>query len=328
MKLNNDNAEEKRGSNFTVHGGRQDQAALRLQKVYKSFRARRQLADCAVVAEQKWSEELSKDEKARKLALQHWLEEAERDSFEVVIRNGKFVYKQSGQVVDTTGGPTDAKWIFVLSAFKNLYVRIKNKDAFSIRVFWRSNVVCQKTDSGRRCFEGDLASQRTISPDRREFPNDEAFSRKNSMLKGNAPEQEGSKHIEETNNENSIQANTDSEEHDSDATKNANKSMSILSRALCSKIRELEIAAKDDVVDICETEPVEEGGYETSEECLSEECLSEEDFLCTKTYSFGENAEGPEPYQLAQLLSCKWSSGVGARISCRGTILPSFRTRF
>ncbi|GMI63309.1 hypothetical protein like AT3G58480 [Hibiscus trionum] len=94
-------------------GGRQYQAALKLQKVYKSFRTRRQLADCAVIVEQKWwklldfvelkrssisffeiekpesavsrwfrariraakvGKGLSKDEKARKLALQHWLE--------------------------------------------------------------------------------------------------------------------------------------------------------------------------------------------------------------------------------------------------------------
>lgn len=31
-----------------------DLAALKLQKVYKSFRTRRQLADCAVLAEQRW----------------------------------------------------------------------------------------------------------------------------------------------------------------------------------------------------------------------------------------------------------------------------------
>ena len=30
------------------------QAALKLQKVYKSFRTRRQLADCAVLVEQRW----------------------------------------------------------------------------------------------------------------------------------------------------------------------------------------------------------------------------------------------------------------------------------
>ncbi|KAL6901785.1 hypothetical protein ACP4OV_004661 [Aristida adscensionis] len=88
-------------------------AAIRVQKVYKSFRTRRQLADCAVLVEQRWwklldfallkrssvsffevekpesalsrwsrarmraakvGKGLSKDEKAQKLALQHWLE--------------------------------------------------------------------------------------------------------------------------------------------------------------------------------------------------------------------------------------------------------------
>ncbi|PKA61388.1 hypothetical protein AXF42_Ash014305 [Apostasia shenzhenica] len=89
------------------------EAALKLQKVYKSFRTRRQLADCAVLVEQRWwklldfallkrssvsffdiekpesaiskwsrartraakvGKGLSKNAKARKLALQHWLE--------------------------------------------------------------------------------------------------------------------------------------------------------------------------------------------------------------------------------------------------------------
>lgn len=88
-------------------------AAVRVQKVYKSFRTRRQLADCAVLVEQRWwklldfallkrssvsffevdkpetalsrwsrariraakvGKGLSKDDKAQKLALQHWLE--------------------------------------------------------------------------------------------------------------------------------------------------------------------------------------------------------------------------------------------------------------
>ncbi|PON46818.1 calmodulin-binding family protein [Parasponia andersonii] len=90
-----------------------DAAAIKLQKVYKSYRTRRNLADCAVVVEELWwkaldfaslkrssvsffnvdkqetvaqrwarartraakvGKGLSKDEKAQKLALQHWLE--------------------------------------------------------------------------------------------------------------------------------------------------------------------------------------------------------------------------------------------------------------
>ncbi|CAH8381632.1 unnamed protein product [Eruca vesicaria subsp. sativa] len=83
-----------------------DAAAVTLQKVYKSYRTRRNLADCAVVVEELWWKELElaaskpnrtnqtamsrwaragtkaakvgkgllKDEKAQKLALRHWLE--------------------------------------------------------------------------------------------------------------------------------------------------------------------------------------------------------------------------------------------------------------
>ncbi|GAB4856129.1 hypothetical protein Ancab_024769 [Ancistrocladus abbreviatus] len=94
-------------------GNPKHEAALKLQKVYKSFRTRRKLADCAVLVEQSWwklldfaelkhssvsffdiehhetafsrwsraktraakvGKGLCKNDKARKLALQHWLE--------------------------------------------------------------------------------------------------------------------------------------------------------------------------------------------------------------------------------------------------------------
>ncbi|KAB2607526.1 hypothetical protein D8674_007243 [Pyrus ussuriensis x Pyrus communis] len=204
-------------------------AAIKLQKVYKSFRTRRKLADCAVLVEQSWwklldfaelkrssisffeieknetamsrwsrartraakvGKGLSKNEKAQKLALQHWLEAIdprhryghnlhfyyvewlhcqsrepffywldigegkevnlvekcprsklqqqcikylgpmERMAYEVVVEDGKLFYKQSGELLHTTGESDDTKWIFVLSASRSLYVGKKKKGTF------------------------------------------------------------------------------------------------------------------------------------------------------------------------------------------------------
>ncbi|KAF5812134.1 hypothetical protein HanXRQr2_Chr04g0189181 [Helianthus annuus] len=200
-------------------------AATTVQKIYKSYRTRRNLADCAVVVEELWwkaldfaaldrssvsffnvekhetavsrwarartraakvGKGLSKNEKAQKLALQHWLEAIdprhryghnlhmyydiwflsescqpffywldvgdgkevnvekcprptlqrqcikylgpnERESYEVIVENGKLVFRQSGLLLETTEG---SKWIFVLSTTSNLYVGQKKKGLF------------------------------------------------------------------------------------------------------------------------------------------------------------------------------------------------------
>lgn len=224
-----DNAGEKM-TQFCIFdsGSPKHEAAIKLQKVYKSFRTRRKLADCAVLIEQSWwklldfaelkrssisffdidkhetaisrwsrartraakvGKGLSKNGKAQKLALQHWLEAIdprhryghnlhfyyvkwlhsqskepffywldigegkevnlvekcsrsklqqqcikylgpmERKSYEVVVEDGKLLYKQTGELLDT-GELKGAKWIFVLSTSRTLYVGKKRKGTF------------------------------------------------------------------------------------------------------------------------------------------------------------------------------------------------------
>ena len=51
-------------------------------------------------------------------------------AYEVVVEDGKFYYKQSGELLHATGAGGDAKWIFVLSTSKILYVGKKKKGTF------------------------------------------------------------------------------------------------------------------------------------------------------------------------------------------------------
>ncbi|KAJ6696311.1 IQ DOMAIN-CONTAINING PROTEIN IQM5 [Salix koriyanagi] len=143
-----------------------DAAATKLQKAYKNYRTRRNLAGCTVVVEELWwkaldfaalrwcsisffdsdrsetavsrwarartraakvGKGLSKSEKAQGLDLTQWLEAQEREEYEVVVEAEKLLYKKSRLPVDTVDG---SKWIFVLSASRKLYVGKKRKGLF------------------------------------------------------------------------------------------------------------------------------------------------------------------------------------------------------
>lgn len=55
--------------------------------------------------------------------------QTERTHYEVTFQDGKFIYKSSGELLDTRACK-DAKWIFVLSTTKILYVGKKSKGTF------------------------------------------------------------------------------------------------------------------------------------------------------------------------------------------------------
>lgn len=56
--------------------------------------------------------------------------QAERKEYEVAVEDGKFLYRQTGKLLDTRAGNEDDKWIFVLSTSKTLYVGQKRKGTF------------------------------------------------------------------------------------------------------------------------------------------------------------------------------------------------------
>ena len=74
----------------------------------------------------------------------------ERKAYEVVIEDGKLLYKESRELLHTT---EDAKWIFVLSTSMNLYIGKKLKGKFQHSSFLAGGVA---TAAGRLVVEGGV----------------------------------------------------------------------------------------------------------------------------------------------------------------------------
>jgi hypothetical protein len=82
----------------------------------------------------------------------------EREDYEVVIEDGKLAYKNSRQILDTSGEARDAKWIFVLSTSKSLYVGQKKKGTFQHSSFLAGGAT---SAAGRLVVEDGVLKVRT-----------------------------------------------------------------------------------------------------------------------------------------------------------------------
>uniref|UniRef100_A0ACD5YLA3 Uncharacterized protein n=1 Tax=Avena sativa TaxID=4498 RepID=A0ACD5YLA3_AVESA len=396
-----------------VSGGaespKHEAAALRLQKAYKSFRTRRQLADAAVLVEQSWwklmdfallerssvsffdiekqetavskwsrararaakvGKGLSKDDKAQKLALQHWLEAIdprhryghnlhyyydcwlhseskqpffywldvgegkeinletkcsrskllsqcikylgpkEREDYEVVIEDSKFVYKKSRQIIDTSGGPRDAKWIFVLSTSKSLYVGQKKKGKFQHSSFLAGGAT---SAAGRLVVEDGTV--KAIWPHSGHYrPTEENFQEFKSFLKDNLVDLTDVKMSPAEEDEEfwgSLKRIGSEHEKSEDNTAAVEETAPLQTPQVIESSAELK-------------------GLDSSEDTQSSEAstsshMSEPDDLAgdwqapvprEKILQRINSKKDMKSYQLGKQLSFKWTTGAGPRIGC------------
>ncbi|KAH9740634.1 IQ domain-containing protein IQM2 [Citrus sinensis] len=352
------------------------EAAIKLQKVYKSFRTRRKLADCAVIVEQSWwklldfaelkrssisffdieknetaisrwsrartraakvGKGLSKNDRAQKLALQHWLEAIdprhryghnlhfyydkwlhshsrepffywvdigegrevnlvdkcprwklhqqcikylgpmERKPYEVIVKDGKFFYKQSGLILDTNVD-IDSKWIFVLSTTKSLY---------------HSSFLAggATTAAGRLVVESGVL--KAVWPHSGHYrPTEQNFNDFISFLKENNVDLTDVKLLERP--ESNIPAFKPSSNNPS-----VESQMNVPGSVEGAYVSKPEI--KNSKQELSNDEDAENEVEPVPEEAILQRINSR---------------KGMKSYQLGKQLSCKWTTGAGPRIGC------------
>ncbi|XP_019163417.1 PREDICTED: IQ domain-containing protein IQM2-like [Ipomoea nil] len=414
-------------------------AALKLQKVYKSFRTRRKLADSAVLIEQSWwklldfaelkhssisffeiekhetaisrwsraknraakvGKGLSKNEKAQKLALQHWLEAIdprhryghnlqfyyvkwldsesnepffywldlgegkevnlvdkcprwklqdqcikylgpmERKAYEVLVEDGKLLYKQSGELLNTDD-LDGAKWIFVLSTSKALYVGKKTKGKFQHSSFLAGGATLA---AGRIVVQDGIL--KAVWPHSGHYrPTPENFQDFISFLGEYSVDVSDVKFDCVDEEESGVYPRSNSSENDlpgkGNDTKDTGASGIIESKEnenvsplpllksrlylnFSGKLANLEIPRNDDFLERLKSEvevsslPVEQlNNANSCGEVETDKCEEEEEGITEESILERINSHNKaKSYQLGEQLSCRWSSGAGPRIGC------------
>ncbi|KAL0359362.1 UNVERIFIED_CONTAM: IQ domain-containing protein IQM6 [Sesamum angustifolium] len=351
-------------------------AALKLQKTYKSFRTRRQLADCAVLVEQRWWKlldfaelkrssisffEIEKPETAvsrwsrEEPGLLRWGKACRRTTRHVNLLcsiGSRLLIRDTGMVttynfIMPIGSSATVNSLFSteeerhISTFKFLgwwatlsAGRLVVEDGV-LKAVWPHSGHYLPTEENFEAFMAFLLEHNVdLSAVQRAPCNGEeevVFGLRNSI---SVPDLRSDR--KESNNKNEEDEKTDSSKKYCNDAENIHPPVSRWSRKLHSKIALLQIPRRGDALELFSTPkpgPLESpsDGYETADECLSDS-----EFSVSKQNLFNQDEEqeyeepiprekimkrinshkGMKSYQLANQLSCKWTTGAGPRIGC------------
>ncbi|KAF3586566.1 hypothetical protein F2Q69_00031726 [Brassica cretica] len=388
-----DNAEIARELSVLDPKNPKHEAAIKLQKVYKSFRTRRKLADCAVLVEQSWlvsfilklinvpslscvvidprhryghnlhfyynkwlhcqsrepffywldigeGKEVNLVEKCPRLKLQQqcikYLGPMERKAYEVVVEEGKFFYKTSGEMLHSSMEESDSKWIFVLSTSKVLYVGKKKKGTFQhssflaggatvaagrlvvesgvLKAVWPHSGHYQPTEDNFLDFLSFLRENNVDITDVKMSPTDEdefsLYKQRSTHMRNHSLE-------EDLESEKTIilQDKADPiEEEEEEETTPVTANIETPKKMDSTQVSEDYDSGDDEeeeeeIFNLEQEQSSPRGGEETRE---SEVVKIPEESILKRINSKKESRS----FQLGKQLSCKWTTGAGPRIGC------------
>ncbi|KAK1314403.1 hypothetical protein QJS10_CPA06g01581 [Acorus calamus] len=350
------------------------EAAVKVQKVYKSFRTRRKLADCAVLVEQRWwklldfamlkrssvlffdiqkpetafsrwsramtraakvGKGLSKDEKARKLALQHWLEAIDprhRYGHNLHFYYDNWLHCESRQPFFYWLDVGEGKEVNLeeqcprpkLQQQCIKYLGPKKKGTFQHSSFLAGGAT---SAAGRLVVENGIL--KAVWPHSGHYcPTEENFQEFVSFLKENNVDLRDIKRSPTEEDEELPLRSNSSELHltridtdDAEWCTDLKQSHSFQKRRPCK----IEVPERSNAFERMETDHSPEPNDTQNEDYVSHKRnLFEEDHEETEEAAVTPDAilhrinsmKGVKSYQLGKQLSCKWTTGAGPRIGC------------